>query len=91
VRLQGLTAEQQAAVETLTRGLANKFLHLPLQALRDAAQQGDAARLEVLRETFRLEACVEPEPMAEPAVPAAEPPMPTEDDPAIALPGGKKA
>jgi glutamyl-tRNA reductase len=55
VRLQGLTAEQHAAVEALTRGLANKFLHLPLQALRAAAQQGDAARLEMLRETFRLD------------------------------------
>jgi glutamyl-tRNA reductase len=54
-RLQGLTAEQLAAVETLTRGLANKFLHLPLQALREAAQQGDAARVETLREAFRLE------------------------------------
>jgi glutamyl-tRNA reductase len=55
VRLQGLSAEQHAAVEALTRGLANKFLHLPLQALRAAAQQGDAARLEMLRETFRLD------------------------------------
>jgi len=55
VRLQGLSVEQHAAVEALTRGLANKFLHLPLQALRAAAQQGDAARLEMLRETFRLD------------------------------------
>jgi glutamyl-tRNA reductase len=88
VRLQGLTAEQQAAVETLTRGLANKFLHLPLQALRDAAQQGDAARLEVLRETFRLEAVAEPEPAV---AAASELPMSDSDDPAIAMPGSKKA
>ncbi len=60
-RLQGLTAEQLAAVDALTRGIANKFLHLPLQALREAAQQGDASRLEVLRETFHLEA--EPQPV----------------------------
>jgi glutamyl-tRNA reductase len=60
VRLQGLSVEQQAAVETLTRGLANKFLHLPLQALREAAHQGDVARLEMLREVFRLESAATP-------------------------------
>ena len=61
-RLQGLTLEQQAAVDLLTRGLANKFLHMPLQALREAAQQGDEARLEILRETFRLQPALEPSP-----------------------------
>src|SRR5262249_48357976 len=30
-RLQSLTPEQQAAVDTLTRGLMNKFLHMPMQ------------------------------------------------------------
>ena len=59
VRLEGLSPEQQAAVDALTRGLANKFLHLPLQALREAAQQGDAERLDLLRETFRLESAAE--------------------------------
>ncbi|HEY0786032.1 MAG TPA: glutamyl-tRNA reductase [Acidobacteriaceae bacterium] len=54
-RLQGMTPEQVAAVEALTRGLASKFLHLPLRALRQAARQGDAARVEILRETFQLE------------------------------------
>ena len=29
-RLQGLTPEQMAAVEAITRGIANKFLHLPM-------------------------------------------------------------
>ena len=69
-RLQGLSTEQLAAVEALTRGIANKFLHLPLQALREAAQQGDAARLDVLRETFQLEDAGP----AAPALVADEPP-----------------
>ncbi len=54
-RLESLTPSQREAVETLTRGLANKFLHAPLQALRAAAQQGDRERLSVLRDTFHLE------------------------------------
>jgi glutamyl-tRNA reductase len=50
--LQSLTAEQAAAVEALTRGLMNKFLHLPLQALKSAAREGDAATLETIRGIF---------------------------------------
>ena len=53
-RLEGLSPEQREAVEALTRGLANKFLHAPLQALRAAAKDGDAERLALLRETFHL-------------------------------------
>ena len=40
-RLQSLTPAQQAAVEAATRGLMNKFLHQPLQALKAAAREGD--------------------------------------------------
>jgi glutamyl-tRNA reductase len=47
-RLGSLTAEQLAAVEALTRGLVNKFLHPPMQALKHAARQGDWARLDAL-------------------------------------------
>ncbi len=47
-RLGSLTAEQLAAVEALTRGLVNKFLHPPMQALKQAAREGDAARLDAL-------------------------------------------
>ena len=36
-RLGPLTPEQTAAVEALTRGLVNKFLHPPMQALKQAA------------------------------------------------------
>ncbi len=47
-RLSGLSAEQREAVDALTRGLVNKFLHPPMQALKQAAREGDAARLDVL-------------------------------------------
>jgi glutamyl-tRNA reductase len=55
-RLGSLTAEQIAAVEALTRGLVNKFLHPPMQALKQAARENDAARLETLCETWSLTA-----------------------------------
>jgi glutamyl-tRNA reductase len=55
-RLGSLSAEQIAAVEALTRGLVNKFLHPPMQALKQAARENDAARLEALCETWSLPA-----------------------------------
>jgi len=55
-RLGLLSAEQIAAVESLTRGLVNKFLHPPMQALKQAAREHDAARLEALCETWSLPA-----------------------------------
>ncbi len=55
-RLGSLNAEQIAAVEALTRGLVNKFLHPPMQALKQAARDNDAARLEALCETWSLPA-----------------------------------
>ena len=53
-RLGSLSPEQLAAVEALTRGLVNKFLHPPMQALKQAARENDAARLEALCETWSL-------------------------------------
>jgi glutamyl-tRNA reductase len=53
-RLGALTPEQAAAVEALTRGLVNKFLHQPMQALKQAARENDAARLEALCDTWSL-------------------------------------
>lgn len=53
--LQSLSPEQQAAVEHLTRGLMNKFMHLPLQAMKGAARDGDAAALETIRAMFGKE------------------------------------
>jgi glutamyl-tRNA reductase len=55
-RLGPLSAEQIAAVEALTRGLVNKFLHPPMQALKQAARENDSARLEALCETWSLPA-----------------------------------
>jgi glutamyl-tRNA reductase len=53
-RLGPLSAEQIAAVEALTRGLVNKFLHLPMQALKQAAREDDQARIDALCETWSL-------------------------------------
>lgn len=53
-RLQSLTPDQQAAVEALTRGLMNKFLHLPMQAIKAAALEADTVMLEVMRTVFHL-------------------------------------
>jgi len=50
--LQSLTPEQQEAVEALTRGLMNKFIHIPLQAMKAAAREGDATALETIRGMF---------------------------------------
>jgi glutamyl-tRNA reductase len=54
-RLQGLSAEQQAAVEALTRGLVNKFLHQPLQAIKAAASEGNTAAVDALRDAFGVQ------------------------------------
>jgi glutamyl-tRNA reductase len=55
-RLGSLSAEQAAAVEALTRGLVNKFLHPPMQALKQAARDNDAARVDALCDTWSLPA-----------------------------------
>jgi glutamyl-tRNA reductase len=57
-RLGALTAEQLAAVEALTRGLVNKFLHPPMQALKQAAREGDSARLDALCEEWSVSPAV---------------------------------
>jgi glutamyl-tRNA reductase len=53
-RLGALTPEQLTAVEALTRGLVNKFLHPPMQAIKQAAREGDSARLDVLCEEWSV-------------------------------------
>ncbi|WP_446744526.1 glutamyl-tRNA reductase [Silvibacterium acidisoli] len=53
-RLSSLTPEQFAAVEAVTRGLVNKFLHHPLRALKDAAGAGDAGTVDAIRSAFQL-------------------------------------
>ena len=44
-RLGNLTAEQEQAIETLTRGIVNKILHSPITALKSAAKQQQAETL----------------------------------------------
>ncbi|HTW60305.1 MAG TPA: glutamyl-tRNA reductase [Terracidiphilus sp.] len=74
-RLNGLSAEQAAAVEALTRGLVNKFLHPPMQALKQAAREGDSARLDVLCAEWQVAAAAAEE---EPAEKTAHEPAPAE-------------
>ena len=73
-RIGTLTAEQLAAVEALTRGLVNKFLHPPMQALKQAARENDATRLEALCDTWSLPSTAEAVEAntAEPAPPATK-------------------
>ena len=74
-RLGTLTPEQLAAVESLTRGLVNKFLHPPMQALKQAAREGDSTRLDLLCETWSVSAAApapEPDPQAKAAVTGPE-------------------
>ena len=66
-RLGSLTPEQAAAVEALTRGLVNKFLHPPMQAIKQAAREGDSARLDLLCEEWSIPREAEPHPQPEPA------------------------
>jgi glutamyl-tRNA reductase len=80
-RLGSLTAEQAAAVEALTRGLVNKFLHPPMQALKQAARENDAVRLDALCETYSLpnsqpgpEAVADPAEQSNPTSPDASAP-----------------
>jgi glutamyl-tRNA reductase len=73
-RLGSLTPEQLAAVEALTRGIVNKFLHPPMQALKQAAREGDSARLDALCEEWSVSAAaVAPPEPAQPARPAPAP------------------
>ncbi|MGA2278012.1 MAG: glutamyl-tRNA reductase [Terracidiphilus sp.] len=60
-RMASLTADQIAAVDALTRGLVNKLLHPPMQALKQAARENDAVRLDALCETWSLPATANPE------------------------------
>ena len=54
-KLQSLSSEQRDAVEALTRGLINKVLHQPLQAMKTAAREGDTRMVETVQQIFGLE------------------------------------
>jgi glutamyl-tRNA reductase len=53
-KLQSLSDEQRGAVEALTRGLINKVLHQPLQAMKAAARDGDLTVVEAVQQIFGL-------------------------------------
>jgi glutamyl-tRNA reductase len=92
-RLGSLTEEQLAAVEALTRGLVNKFLHPPMQALKQAARDGDSTRLDELCEIWSVSATapepvvlksdVAPQPAAPEPVPTKDPKRATEPQPPV--------
>ncbi|HEX4030259.1 MAG TPA: glutamyl-tRNA reductase [Terracidiphilus sp.] len=70
-RLNSLTPEQAAAVEALTRGLVNKLLHPPMQAIKQAAREGDSARLDALCDAWSVRG--EAESAQKPAQKTSEP------------------
>jgi len=72
-RLQTLSPEQQATVEALTRGLVNKLLHQPVQAIKAAASEGNAAAVDAIREAFGAsgQSVAEDEAFDDPAIAAA--------------------
>ena len=72
-RMGTFTAEQLAAVEALTRGIVNKFLHPPMQALKQAARENDATRLDALCDTWSLPATGSSAEPAQPQTPEPEP------------------
>lgn len=61
-RLGTLSPDQVAAVEALTRSLVNKFLHPPMQALKQAAREGNSARVDALCEAWSVPVAGEPIP-----------------------------
>ncbi len=83
-RLGTLSAEQMEAVEALTRGLVNKFLHPPMQALKQAARDDDPVRMEALCETWSLPVVAD-----EPATAPNETHATSVDEPLVRAAGGK--
>lgn len=55
-RLGRLTAEQEMAIETLTRGIVNKILHVPITALKAATGSANSAApvVEAVSQLFNL-------------------------------------
>jgi glutamyl-tRNA reductase len=81
-KLGTLSEEQIAAVEALTRGLVNKFLHVPMQALKQAARENDATRVEALCDAWSLPTVADiPSNLTEIPSPSAGPATPFEESP----------
>ena len=90
-RLGTLSVEQLAAVEALTRGLVNKFLHPPMQALKQAARDNDSSRVEALCETWSLPSVADrPAEVTEISATRAEEAKSTDQDETKATAAGRK-
>ncbi len=68
-----LSEEQLAAIEALTRGLVNKFLHPPMQALKQAARENDSTRVDALCEAWSLPSVADTVPKPVEAQPDSSP------------------
>jgi glutamyl-tRNA reductase len=54
-KLGKLTPEQEAAIDTMTRGIVNKLLHTPITTLKSSAAEPEAASIhEMIRRIFNL-------------------------------------
>jgi glutamyl-tRNA reductase len=55
-RLGSLSAEQEAAIDALTRGIVNKIMHTPISTLKSAARETEATTvIDLVRRLFNLE------------------------------------
>jgi glutamyl-tRNA reductase len=55
-RLGTLTADQELALDSLTRGIVNKIMHTPISTLKTAAREAEATTVvEVVRRLFNLQ------------------------------------
>jgi glutamyl-tRNA reductase len=55
-RLGRLTAEQELAIDALTRGIINKVMHTPITTLKTAARESEATTIvEVVKRLFNLQ------------------------------------
>jgi glutamyl-tRNA reductase len=55
-RLGKLTAEQELALDALTRGIVNKIMHTPISTLKTAARESEATTVvDVVRRLFNLQ------------------------------------
>ncbi len=54
-KLQSLSIDQRAAVDALTRGLMNKYLHQTLAAIKTAARDGDSLTVKTICDIFALD------------------------------------
>jgi glutamyl-tRNA reductase len=54
-RLGPMTADQELAVEALTRGIVNKIMHTPISTLKTAARASESTTvIELVRRLFNL-------------------------------------